>query len=259
MEMSSPERLSAIIGIVVFLSGAIGLSLHRLVPESLLSGGPKDMIGAIVGLLTLLCALVMGLLIWTAYGVYSSQNATIQSLAAKVLQLDLALADYGPEAVDERAVIRQRLRDTIEEIWGARDSDANFVADNLEIAVRDLRKEEDPLETLHPATDKQTQDLAAARSMLDALAQARLQMAFALSSPVSYPLVWVVAGWSATLFLGFALTTKSHAMTLLPVFVGACAIAAAFYLILDLSRPYAGAFRVSSAPLEQVLAVMGRE
>jgi len=41
--------------------------------------------------------------------------------------------------------------------------------------------------------------------------------------------------------------------------LGALAIASAAYLILDLSSPYSGLFRVSSAPLEQVLAVMGKE
>jgi hypothetical protein len=69
--MSSPEQLTAIIGIVVFVGGMRGLVLQRFLPESLLIGGPKEMIGAVVGLLTLLCALVMGLLIWTAYGVYA--------------------------------------------------------------------------------------------------------------------------------------------------------------------------------------------
>ena len=119
----------------------------------------------------------MGLLIWTAYGVYAGQNAAIQSLAAKVLQLDLALADYGPAALSERRSIRESLRDTIEEIWDSRQSDTNFVANNFEAALSTLRKEEDPLENLHPSTDKQTQDLAAAKTALDALAQARLQVA----------------------------------------------------------------------------------
>ena len=42
----------------------------------------------------------------TAYGVYSGQNTQIQSLAAKVMQLDHALADYGPEANPARAQLR---------------------------------------------------------------------------------------------------------------------------------------------------------
>jgi hypothetical protein len=41
--------------------------------------------------------------------------------------------------------------------------------------------------------------------------------------------------------------------------VGALAISSAVYLILDLSDPYSGIFRASSEPLEQALAVMGKE
>ena len=99
------------------------------------------MIGAVVGLLTLLSALVLGLLIWTAYGVYAGQNVAIQTLAAKVLQLDFALADYGPEAKDVRAQLRQGLGKTIDEIWGANESDVNFVANNFAAAIESLRRQ----------------------------------------------------------------------------------------------------------------------
>ena len=56
---------------------------------------------------------------------YAGQNIAIQTLAAKVLQLDLALADYGPEAKDVRAQLRQGLGKTIDEVWGSNQSDAN--------------------------------------------------------------------------------------------------------------------------------------
>jgi hypothetical protein len=35
------------------------------------------MVGAVTGLVTLLLALVLGLLIWTAFGVYSTQKASL--------------------------------------------------------------------------------------------------------------------------------------------------------------------------------------
>jgi hypothetical protein len=91
----SPDRFALAVAVALFASGLIGVVLQRALHESFTTGGPRDMIGAIVGLLTLLSALTLGLLIWTAYGVYIGQNTTIQTLAAKVLQLDLALADWG--------------------------------------------------------------------------------------------------------------------------------------------------------------------
>jgi hypothetical protein len=48
-----------VVGIVVFVAGSLGLALHRVVPEKHLTGGSKDMIGAVAGLLTLLSALVL--------------------------------------------------------------------------------------------------------------------------------------------------------------------------------------------------------
>ena len=110
----SPDKFALVVALAVFAGGMIGLVLERILHESFTTGGSRDMIGAVGGLLTLLSALTLGLLIWTAYGVYAGQNAAIQALAAKVLQLDLALADYGPEAKDVRLQLRDGLSKTID-------------------------------------------------------------------------------------------------------------------------------------------------
>jgi hypothetical protein len=217
------------------------------------------MIGAVGGLLTLLSALTIGLLIWTAYGVYASQNAAIQGLAAKALQLDLALADYGPEAKNLRLQLRDGLGKTIDAVWHANESDANFAANSFAEALHNARARKQALDAFHPSTDAQTQALAVANATSEAIGQSRLQMSFALSNPVSYPLILIVVGWATILFCGFGLMSKGHIMSVVAVFIGACAAASAVYMILDLSSPYSGVFRASSAPLEQVLAVMGKE
>ena len=255
----SPEKFAFGVAVAVFAGGAIGLILQRFLPEHFTTGGPRDMIGAVVGLLTLLSALVLGLLIWTAYGVYAGQNLAIQTLAAKVLQLDLALADYGPEANPARAQVRESLAKTIDQIWGANESDADFVANNFAAAVQNMRGRQSSLESLHPTTDAQKQALANATATVDAIGQSRLQMSFALASPVSYPLILIVVGWGVALFCGYGLMSKGNAMSVLAGAVGAIAVSSAVYLILDLSDPYSGVFRASPAPLEQVLAVMGKE
>ena len=255
----NPEKFAVAVGLAIFAGGVIGLILQRILPETSTTGGPRDMIGAVVGLLTLLSALVMGLLIWTAYGVYSGQNLAIQTLAAKVLQYDLALADYGPETKDLRLQARQTLASTIEQVWGANVSDNDFAAHNFAAAIQNLRNRDKALEKLTPSTDQQKQALAAAKAMDDSIGQSRLQMSFALTSAVSYPLILIVVGWATILFCGFGLMSKGHTMSLVCVVVGAVAVGSAVYMILDLSSPYSGLFRASSEPLEQVLAVMGKE
>jgi hypothetical protein len=255
----SPEKFALAVAIAVFAGGVIGLLLQRILPESSTTGGPRDMIGAVVGLLTLLAALTMGLLIWTAYGVYAGQNIAIQTLASKALQLDLVLEDYGPDAKPERLALRDRLGKTIDQVWGSQESDANFVANNFAVAVHMMRDPEKDLERLQPSTDEQRQALATAKSIIESIGQSRLQMSFALAAPVSYPLIIIVVGWAVFLFCGFGLMSRGHAMSMVAVFIGACAAASAVYMILDLSSPYSGTFRASPAPLQQVLAVMGKE
>jgi hypothetical protein len=257
--LMNSERFALIVGVVIFGGGLIGLAFQRALSEKHTTGPARDMIGAVVGLLTLLCALVTGLLVWTAYGVYSGQNLAIQTLAVKVLQLDQALADYGPGANGERAALRDRLGKTIDQVWGAKETDANFAAMSFAAAIRVMRDPEKAIGNLLPSTDDQRQALATAKAAIEAIGQSRLQMAFALTAPVSYPLLLTVVGWVFFLFVGFGLMSRGGVMPVLALAVGAIAVASAVLLILDLSNPYSGAFRASSAPLEQVLAVMGKE
>ena len=255
----NPEKFAVAVGVAVFAGGSLGLILHRILPEKHVTGGGKDMVGAVVGLFTLLSALVLGLLIWTAYGVYAGQNVAIQTLAAKVLQLDLALSDYGPGANDARAQLRKDLGKTLDEVWGSKESDANFVANNFVAAIHNLRSRDASLAALHPSTDAEKQALAAAKTTVESIEQSRLQMSFALAAPISIPLIVIVVAWATLLFLGYGLMSGGGATPFIAVAVGALGVASAAFLILELSSPYAGIFRASSAPLEQVLAVMGKE
>ncbi|MFY9969517.1 MAG: hypothetical protein WBQ45_15730 [Roseiarcus sp.] len=254
----SAEKLAVLVALVVFAGGAGGLILQRNLPEHFTTGGPRDMIGAVSGLLTLLLALVLGLLIWTAYGVYSTQNVAVQTLAAKLLQLDLALTDYGSEADGGRAQLRQDLAKTLDQIWNADQEDAEFAAKNFSAAINNLRHKEGYLQTLTPSTDEQRQTLASATQTVEAIGQARLQMSFALLSPVSYPLLFMVVGWAVILFCAYGLMSKTSPMSFIALLFGAIAVASGVYLILDLSSPYSGIFRASPAPLEQVLAFMSQ-
>jgi hypothetical protein len=213
------EKLAFAAGVAVFAAGSFGLILHRVLPEKHVTGGGKDMVGAVVGLLTLLSALVLGLLIWTAYGVYAGQNVAIETLAAKVLQLDLALSDYGPEAKDARTQLRQGLGKTIDEVWGSNESDANFVANNFAAALENLRHRDATLAALHPSTDAETQALAAAKATVDAIGQSRLQMSFALASPISIPLIVIVASWAGISLLRLRLMSGGNAMSFIALAV----------------------------------------
>ncbi len=133
------------------------------------------------------------------------------------------------------------------------------MAENFTAAIDSLRHKERYLNALTPGTDGQKQALASATQTIEAIAQSRLQMAFGLSSPVSYALIWVVTGWIAGLFCAYGLTSRAGVMAFIVFALGSVAIATAIYVILDLSSPYSGLFRSSPAPLERVLAQMSQD
>lgn len=253
------EIFAFAVAVAVFAGGCVGLVLQRVLHEKHTTGPSRDMIGAVVGLFTLLCALVTGLLIWTAYGVYAGQNTAIQTLASKVLQFDLALADYGPEANAERAKLRQNIGKAVDEIGDTSETDTNFATTSITGAIELIRNREKALESLHPSTDEQKKALAAATSAVESIGQGRLQMSFALFNPVSYPLLLIVVGWVVLLFCGFGLMSRGNVMSVVTLAVGAIGVASAILLILELSSPYSGLLRASPAPLQQALAIMGKE
>jgi hypothetical protein len=244
--------LAAITFAIVFAGGTIGIELQRALPESYTTGGVRDMTGAVVGLVTLLLALVLGLLIWTAYGVYSNQRSSIQTLAINALKFDEALADYGPEASEGRAILRSGMKSTIAEIWDGFD-DADFVIKDFGYALANLKSREAFLATLQPSNDDQKAAKADAIQASLAIGQTRAQLALGLVDPVSYPLLAVVVAWGGFLFCGYGLLSRRHLMSYIVLGVGAMSIASSIYVISDLISPYSGLFQVSPEPIIDVL------
>jgi hypothetical protein len=69
-------------------------------------------------------------------------------------------------------------------------------------------------------------------------------MSFALTAPISIPLIPIVVAWATLLFLGYGLMSGGGVTSFIAVLAGALAIASAAYIILDLSSPSSGLFRV---------------
>jgi hypothetical protein len=76
----------------------LGLYLQKELPEEHSVEKSRDMIGAVMGLVTLLLALVLGTIVGSAYFFSGTQQSELQALSAQAIQLDEALAQFGPEA-----------------------------------------------------------------------------------------------------------------------------------------------------------------
>ena len=235
--------------LAMLASGVLGLLLQRWLPEAHTSDRSRDIIGGVVGLLTLLLALVLGLLIWTAYGVTNTQKAELQLLSARALEFDLEMKQFGPEAERGRDLLRTEIIWAHEQFWG----DENAKSEAYEASYKNMGTMSDFLSSLQPTNDKQKQLLGAAGQHYAAIGETRLLMSLQLTDPISWPLIIIVIAWSCLLFCGFGLLSRMNTTTLCMLALGACSVASAVFLILELSQPYTSLLKISPTGLEQVI------
>jgi hypothetical protein len=247
--------ISAFIGAATLAGGLAGLFLQSFLPEKHTTDRSRDMLAAIVGLISLLLALVLGTLIGSAYSFYSTQKAEMETLAARSLQLDLSLAQYGPEAAPLRSALRRTLAGIDTVIWGDGRSDPQqFKAAAVLPSLRGMVAR---FSALSPASDGQKQLLGAIGADEAQIQQTRLLMSLQLASTISWPLLIVVASWSILLFCGFGILSRLNVTTLAALALGSFAIGSAIFLILELNEPYSGLFKVPRGAMQQAMEALG--
>ena len=234
---------------LIFAFGGLGLTLQKVLPSAHTSDRSRDIIGGVAGLVTLLLALVLGLLIWTAYGVTTTQKTELQVLSARALEFDLEMKQYGPEGEHGRDLMRTEIVWAHEQFWG----DAYSKSQSFEVSYKNMDSMSNFLTSLHPTNDAQRQLLGAAGAHYAQIGETRLLMSLQLSDPISWPLIITVAAWSCLLFCGYGLLSRANPTTLVMLALGASAVASALFMIMELSQPYTSLLKISPAELEQVI------
>ena len=239
------------VALLTFAGGLAGFKLQKLLPEQHSVDKSKDMIGSVMGLVTLLLALVLGTVVGSAYVFTTTQQSELQAVSAQIIQLDEALAQFGSEAKPIRDKLEQSLSNSLKLFWGNADADRGELS--VAKAMAALQAFKAAIRLLDAKTPEQKDALAAANSHMGQFEQTRLLMSLQLANPFSRPLLIVVVFWSFFLFCGFGLLSPINATTIGSLAFGAFAVGSAIFLILELSQPYTGLFRVSPAALEQTI------
>ncbi len=247
-------EIAFLVSVLACASGLIGLKLQRLPSDDHTSDRSRDTIGAMTGLLGLLLALVLGTLVGSSYGFYSTQKSDFETLDARALQFDSALAAYGPEAQSRRDGLRRAIQQGCDMFWGAGRYDPK--SQSVGTAMAGLKKMDQFLLTLKPITDAQRQLLTTASVNASWIEQTRLLMSLQLAAPISWPLTIIVVSWSLLLFCGYGLLSRVNATVVATPALGSFAAASAIFLIRELNQPYTGLFRISPAVVMQTLDAM---
>src|SRR5271166_284972 len=232
--------------VAAFASTLVGLAFRAYLGDRL--DHARDMVGGVTGLVITLVALVFGLLIWTAFGVFSTQKTELQVMAANALEFNQETREYGPEAAHARALMRADLVWAHKQLWG--DDQAKAAA--VEASIRNMDNLSVTLDHLEPATAAQKSLLEDAKRNYNAIWQNRILMSLQVIDAVSWPILYVVSAWTCIAFFMTGLNSKSSRATIAVAALGSFCVASAMFLILELSQPYASSMRVSSDGIDRV-------
>ena len=242
------------VAVLAFSAGMLGLKLHVWLPEQHAPDRAREMIGAMTGMLSLLLALVLGTLVGSAYTIYATQKAELETLAARTLQLDSALEAFGPEGQPGRDGLRKAITQSYDKIWGRETADLEGL--DVKSVMAGTKVLDQFLMSLTPKNDAQKQGLATANVAAGLIAQTRLLMMLQLAGGISWPMLAIVVCWSLLLFCGYGLVSPVNATVVTALGLGAVAVASAIFIIIELSQPYAGLFKLPPGAMIETIQAL---
>ena len=250
--MSALNRTLVVVA-TTFGASLLGMATQAATPAAML-GEARGTVGAMVGLVTLLLALVLGFLVYTAFSVFSGQQSEAQSLGPALIELDTALETYGEEGAGGRAGLRAALERSRKRFFG--DLKRGPQPWTLEEMRSTLRGMGGYFDSLTPANDRQRAALATARDLAKKFNDTQIRMAQQLANPFPPYVITVVVCWASVLFFGNGLVASINPVTVLAHLAGAAAIGSAIFLVLELSQPYSGFIRLSPFGIDRMLQLL---
>jgi len=250
------DLLAVVVAALVFLSGIGGLVYQAWDPQNEGVNETRDLINRLTGLVATMSALVLGLLIASANNFYNSQKTGLETVSARVLALDGVLRRYGPDAKPARDTLKEFIAGSYTHVWqGDRGTlttptveQAEERMDRLFVSLNALRE---------AAPDSRRYLMAKAGDLATSINSQHLQISLQLNNAISWPFMTILISWACLLFFGFGMLARSNRASVAGLAVGAISVASAIFLIVELSDPYSGVFRLSPAPVLQTIEAIG--
>jgi hypothetical protein len=248
--------ISGIVFGCAFGGALFGMFLHRVLPDDHLSDQSKGVLNLAIGIIGTMAALVVGLLIASAKGTFDKLDDDVKQGAAHVLELDRALAHYGPETKDVRDMLPRALALRLAATWPEDSSHASKI--DVPEGTRGVETIEERTRALAPQNDAQRELRSRALDLIGALEDTRWLVSGGTGSSIPIPFLVVVILWFTVILGVIGLFAPRNATVVGILFVCALSIAASIFLILEMDEPFDGLVKISSAPLRYTLAHLGQ-
>jgi hypothetical protein len=235
----------------------LGMFLRGVIPEHHLSDDSRDVVKLGTGMIAMMAALVLGLLIASAKGSYDAINSGLLQSGSKVILLDRVMAQYGPETKEVRDQLRRTVASVIDQVWSTERT--GHIDTKVPDSRTGLESLQDKLLQLSPQNGAQRWLQSRALEVTSDITESRWLLVEQQGiSALPMPFLVMLVSWLVIIFFGFGLLCPRNATVIAVLLVCALSAAGALYLIQELDRPYGGLITISSAPLQNALAYLGK-
>ncbi|CAN5797437.1 hypothetical protein BH11VER1_BH11VER1_34010 [soil metagenome] len=241
----------------MIVGARLGGFLRKRLPDEHLSSDARDVVKLGAGLIATMAALALSLLVSSAKSSFETVNNGILEGAASRANLDRVLAQYGPESKAARVQLKHALEERIAHLW-PKDGDVKAGMEAEEMST-EMEEVGEMIRQLIPMGDVQTILKARALSVFGDGMKLRWSLIGQGHSSIPSILLVVLIFWFTVLFSMLGLLTPWNATVRMVMIACALAVACGVYLILDMSTPFDGFFKVPKEPMENVLRHLGRE
>jgi len=230
-----------------------GTLLRGFLPAHHTDDASRDVIKIGMGLIATLSALVLGLLVASAKGSFSTKADEIQASAADIILLDHSLRQYGDETREIRALLKKVLESKVALKWVEEDDSADAAVPNSAPRARNIDEGQRMIAELSPTNEMQRAAQSQSLLRLQNLANTRWLLIAQKGSSIPTPFLVVLVFWFVVIFGSLSLLAPRNATVYAVIAVCALSVSSAIFLLLELDQPFDGLLRISDAPLRSAI------
>jgi hypothetical protein len=250
----SSLTIAAIVSGCVFSGSLLGMWLSYCLPEHHRSAESRDAVKLATGMLSVLAALVLGLLIASVKNSFDNTDSEIRHFAATLILLNQTLADYGPETAEARQMLRSYTVHALADNWPEKgatpirmeDVEAGKLLDGVRNAVLGLSGGDPRRAALRAEAASLAEDALKTRWLLIERAGSSIQTLF----------LEILIIWITLIFISFGYNAPRNATVTATFILSAAALAGCIFLIVEMDSPFEGLITVSSTPMHDALSHM---
>jgi hypothetical protein len=249
-----PITISLIVFACVFGAAVVGTIQRKILPQNHLNSEASEVLKLGLGLITVMTALVLGLLISTAKSSYDARRMEVAEIAADVIFADRSLALYGSETKGARRALHALVAGVLEQIQLLRGEASSTSSSGEKISAGEFYQ---IVRRLLPRDDMQRALKAELVRISLEVGQVRAAALAQETSSIPVPFLIVLTFWLVILFIGFGLFAPPNITVMTSLFVCAFSVSAAIFMVIEMDEAFTGVMRISSGPLLSALAAIG--